>query len=154
MTIEKNLSKALGIEHVSSNTKEVISYEPTEVKVIDEPKAVVATNQDEDEDYALVRNTMRNLITTGNQALLEIADIAKQNESARGFEVVANLIKTIGDTSKDLYALQKTKKELREPEKTTKVDETVISVDKAVFVGTTAELLKTIKSRQEGSNNE
>ena len=101
--INENIANVLGVEHPSKEVivnevgKEVVAYEPLQIN-------------DEDEDYRLVRDTMRNLIEKGNDALEDIAHIAKQNESARGFEVVANLIKTIGETSKDLYALQKTKK--------------------------------------------
>ena len=97
----KKLSDALGIEHKveESPKNEVVTYEP-----------VPSGSDDQDEDYRLVRNTLRNLIEKGNDALEDISTIARQNESARGFEVVANLIKTVGETSKDLYNLQKMKK--------------------------------------------
>ena len=85
MGVEKNLSDALGIEHLPV-TKEEVKQEVIEY--------VPASNDDQDEDYALVRSTLRNLIEKGNDALEDISHIAKQNESARGFEVVANLIKT------------------------------------------------------------
>ena len=104
MGIEKNLSDALGIEHEEPPKKEVTIYEPT--------AATETSNDDQDEDYRLVRDTFRNLIHKGNDALEDITQIARQNESARGFEVVSNLIKTIGETSKDLYNLQKMKKDL------------------------------------------
>ena len=104
MGIEKNLSDALGIDHEEPPKKEVVVYEPVE-----------SGPNDQDEDYALVRNTLRNLIEKGNDALEDISSIARQNESARGFEVVANLIKTVGETSKDLYNLQKMKRDLKEP---------------------------------------
>ena len=139
MGVEENLANLLGVEH-----KEPEKIEPSEVVPFEEPIELT----DQDEDYLLVRKTLRNLINKGNDAIEEIAQIARANESARGFEVVANLIKTVGETSKDLYNLQKTKKELRDPENK-KVDETHINVDKAVFVGTTADLLKTIKAQKE-----
>ena len=103
MGVEKNLSDALGITH------EVVKVEDCKQEIIeyDVPQEL----PDEDEDYRLVRHTLRNLITKGNDALDEIVTIAKQNESARGFEVVSTLIKTIGETSKDLYTLQKQKKD-------------------------------------------
>ena len=145
MGVEKNLSDALGIEHLPVAKKEeakqeVIEYVPAETK------------DDQDEDYALVRNTLRNLIEKGNDALEDISHIAKQNESARGFEVVANLIKTVGETSKDLYNLQKMKRDLKEPDPATdprKKSADSINVEQAVFVGSAAELLSAIKKQKE-----
>jgi len=147
MGVEKNLSDALGIEYevekqdiVSTEKKDIIEYIPLEEK------------DDQKEDYELVRSTLRNLIEKGNDSLNDIIQIAKENESARGFEVVANLIKTVGETSKDLYNLQKIKKEIRDPDKKEKLDETNITVDKAVFVGTTAELLTMMKEKEKNND--
>jgi hypothetical protein len=144
MGVEKNLSDALGIEHLPVTKEEVkqevIEYVPADSK------------DDQDEDYALVRNTLRNLIEKGNDALEDISHIAKQNESARGFEVVANLIKTVGETSKDLYNLQKMKRDLKEPNPESdprKKTSEGINVEQAVFVGSTAELLAAIKNKKE-----
>ncbi len=145
MGVEKNLSDALGVPYEADKVEtkqEVIPYE-----------APPSDLTDEDEDYILVRKTLRNLIVKGNDAIEEIATIARQNESARGFEVVSNLIKTVGETSKDLYALQKTKKDLREPNPDSdprkKNPEGHINVEQAVFVGSTAELLSAIKTKRE-----
>jgi predicted house-cleaning noncanonical NTP pyrophosphatase (MazG superfamily) len=144
MGVEKNLSNALGITH------EVVKVEDCKQEIIeyDVPQEL----PDEDEDYRLVRHTLRNLITKGNDALDEIVTIAKQNESARGFEVVSTLIKTIGETSKDLYTLQKQKKDLKEPNPDSdprKKNAESINVEQAVFVGSAAELLAAIKKKKE-----
>jgi hypothetical protein len=143
MGIEKNLSDALGIDHEEPPKKEVVPYEPVHH---------IEPLEDQDEDYLLVRNTLRNLIEKGNDALEDISTIARQNESARGFEVVANLIKTVGETSKDLYNLQKMKRDLKEPDPASdprKKGADHINVEQAVFVGSTAELLSAIKQKQE-----
>jgi hypothetical protein len=147
MGVEKNLSNALGITH------EVVKVEDCKQEIIeyDVPQEL----PDEDEDYRLVRHTLRNLITKGNDALDEIVHIAKQNESARGFEVVSTLIKTIGETSKDLYTLQKQKKDLKEPNPDSdprKKNAESINVEQAVFVGSAAELLAAIKKKKEDEN--
>lgn len=149
MGLEKNLSDALGIDH-NPVSKEIISDEVGKEIVTYEPVDLI--KDDQDEDYRLVRNTLRNLIEKGNVALEDISTIARQNESARGFEVVANLIKTVGETSKDLYNLQKMKRDLKEPTEGKKLDETSITVDKAVFVGTTAELLSMMKEKEKNND--
>jgi len=145
MGVEKNLSDALGIEHLPVPSEEVKS----EVVEYIEPSD---SDRDGDEDYHLVRNTLRNLIEKGNDALEDISTIARQNESARGFEVVANLIKTVGETSKDLYNLQKMKRDLKDPDPATdprKKNAESINVEQAVFVGSAAELLSAIKKQKE-----
>lgn len=144
MGIEKNLSDALGIPHEIEEVK----VKETEIVPYEAPRELT----DEDEDYILVRRTLRNLIEKGNDAIEEIATIARNNESARGFEVVSNLIKTVGETSKDLYALQKQKKDLREPDPDSdprKKNPDTINVEQAVFVGSAAELLSAIKKQKE-----
>lgn len=149
MGIDKNLSDALGIEHEPVNKEEIPGEVGREIVTYDEP---VVEEDDQDADYKLVRNTLRNLVEKGNDALEDISTIARQNESARGFEVVANLIKTIGETSKDLYNLQKMKRDLKQPDPATdprKKSADHINVEQAVFVGSTAELLAAIKNKKE-----
>jgi predicted house-cleaning noncanonical NTP pyrophosphatase (MazG superfamily) len=148
MSVEKNLSDVLDIPH------EIVKVETPKQEIVEYD--VHSELPDEDEDYRLVRHTLRNLITKGNDALDEIVTIAKQNESARGFEVVSTLIKTIGETSKDLYTLQKQKKDLRDPDPATdprKKNAESINVEQAVFVGSAAELLSAIKKQREDGQN-
>lgn len=153
MGVEKNLSDALGIDYEPAESKEIISNEVGKEIVTYEPSA---DSDDQDEDYKLVRNTLRNLIEKGNDALEDISTIARQNESARGFEVVANLIKTVGETSKDLYNLQKMKRDLKDPDPASdprKKNAESINVEQAVFVGSAAELLSAIKKQREDGEN-
>lgn len=145
MGLDKNLSDALGIDHdaPAEPKQEIIPYE--------EPPTGLS---DQEEDYILARKVLRNLIQKGNDAIEEISTIARQNESARGFEVVSTLIKTVGDTTKDLYNLQKMTKDLKEPSKDSdprlkNPDAGNINVEQAVFVGSAAELLSAIKKKKE-----
>jgi len=143
MGLEKNLSDALGIDHETppAPKQEVIPYEPPQ------------SHSDAEEDYLLARKVLRNLIEKGNDAIEEISQIARQQESARGFEVVSTLIKTVGDTTKDLYNLQKMTRDLNQPEPGSdprkKNTDGNISVENAVFVGSAAELLSAIKKKKE-----
>ena len=152
MGLEKNLSDVLNIPHEPSNNEVVQSESGKEIVEYEVTQEI----PDEDEDYRLVRNTFRDLIRKGNEAIDEITTIARQNESARGFEVVSNLIKTVGETSKDLYALQKQKKDLRDPDPASdprKKNAESINVEQAVFVGSAAELLSAIKKQREDGQN-
>jgi hypothetical protein len=88
------------------------------------------------------------ILNKGNDAIEDLTELAKQSESPRAYEVLATLMKTVGETTKDLYDLQKKTKDLLTNNGTKKLDETTVNVEKAVFVGTTAELLKKVKGNE------
>lgn len=136
------LSEALGIDN--NKQLEVIENSDNTPVVLETEH----TKDDISQDYALSRRTFRDLIDKGNSAIEGITDLAKESESPRAYEVLATLIKTVADTTKDLYDLQKKTKDLKTEE--TKVPEaSVTNIDKAVFVGSTSDLLKQIKNNNE-----
>jgi len=143
MKTSESLSKALGIEH----EVEILPPLKQEVVVIEEPAAVGSVDQQE--DYTLARSTFRQLITKGNDAIEGISDLAKESESPRAYEVMATLMKTVADTTDQLFALQKKVKELKTEDKSRPQDEQRINVEKAVFVGSTAELLRKVKNNED-----
>jgi hypothetical protein len=109
-------------------------------------EVIVEGQVDQEEDYRLARKTFRQLINKGNDAIEGISDLAKESESPRAYEVMATLMKTVAETTKDLYALQKMTKDLKAEDKARPQEEQRINVEKAVFVGSTAELLKQVKN--------
>lgn len=128
------MSNALGIEHelpVVTAKQEII--EPTPIS--DAP--------DQEEDYRLSRKTFRDLINKGNDAIEDLTDLAKQSESPRAYEVLATLMKTVSEATKDLYDLQKKTKDLKGEGK--KNEQTNVNVEKAVFVGSPSQLLAQMK---------
>ena len=96
--------------------------------------------QDEDIDYNYARENYYNLIERNQDAVEEMLEIAKQSENARAFEVVGQLIKSGLDANEALMKLHKTKKELN-------VEKGPTQVTNALFVGSTAELQKLLKSK-------
>lgn len=155
MGLEKNLSDALGIDHDTPPAEPRQEVVPYQLEVPDEP---IDTNKDQEDDYRLARRVLRNLIVKGNDAIEEISQIARQNESARGYEVVSTLIKTVADTTKDLYNVQKMTKDLKGPDpdsdpRKKSADAGNINVEQAVFVGSAAELLDAIKKKKEDGQN-
>ena len=91
-----------------------------------------------DADYS--RSTYYGLIERGNEAIDGILNVARESQHPRAYEVAATLIKNMSDVTEKLMILQKQRKELEAEEKPTNV-----TIDKAVFVGSTADLLKQIK---------
>lgn len=131
------LDEALGIE----TPKSVEIIEPVKQEIINTPHET----GDADADYNLSRRTFRDLINKGNQAMESLTDLAKESESPRAYEVLATMMKTIADTTKDLYDLQKKTKDLKGEKK---ADGPSVTVEKAVFVGTPSDLLKKIKEEK------
>jgi Terminase DNA packaging enzyme len=139
--MSEKLANALGIE----NAVEVIPPTPAPATELVPVVKQIPDEKDQLEDYALSRNTFRDIIRKGNQAMDGITDLARQSESPRAYEVLATLMRTVADTTKDLYDLQKKTKDLRSDEKMRPQEEQRINVEKAVFVGSPSELLKQIK---------
>jgi len=68
--------------------------------------------------------------------------IADQSQQARAYEVVAILMKNLLDANKDLLAIQKSIREIKDIEKPT--NNTTVNHNN-LFVGSTAELQKVIQ---------
>jgi hypothetical protein len=127
-TLEKNLS-------------EIFDIEPTEKQIEDVP-VVISTNNDVETDFNIARTNINSLLQKGNTAVDNLLNVAKETEHPRAYEVAANLIKTLADLNKDLLDIQKKRKELNNNKPTS--EKTII--DKAVFIGSTAEMVKLIRS--------
>ena len=139
--MNEKIANALGI----ANELKIIEHEPKEVVPVVEQKTTVELTPDAEEDYTLARRTFKNLIKTGNDALDDLGTLARNLEHPRAYEVLATMIKTVSEATKDLYDLQKKTKELKGVDKIN--ENPPVNIDKAVFVGTTAELLQKIKNK-------
>jgi hypothetical protein len=101
---------------------------------------------DLDADYLESRQTYKELIEKGNQAIDHLLAIASETEHPRAFEVLATLIKNTSEANEKLLNMQKTIRELKGLKTN---DNSKVTVDKAIFVGSTAELSKLIKGKKE-----
>jgi hypothetical protein len=106
--------------------------------------------QDLDQDYEESRNTLRELVKKGNDAIDHLLSIATETEHPRAFEVVATLIKNTAEANEKLLATQKAMRDLKGM--SAKNDGGGVTVDKAIFVGSTSELSKLLKNNKNGSN--
>jgi hypothetical protein len=134
---DKKLSEIFDLDPISNEVEVITHTEIVETKPID----VVET----DTEYA--RKNIRNLIDKGNIAVDNLLHVSKESEHPRAYEVVAGLMKTMADLNKDLLELQKRKKDLQ-PQLDNASNRGNITVEKAVFVGSTAELLKQIRENK------
>lgn len=123
-----------------------------EEKTQDLPAIVNDSTQrdlDQDEDYQLARNTLRQLIHKSGDTLDQMIELAKSSEHPRTYEVAGQLIKTVSDVAKDLLELQKKAKDLQ-PSKTE--GPRSITNNNVVFAGSTAELMKMLKNNNDDGN--
>jgi hypothetical protein len=100
---------------------------------------------DLDDDYQESRQTLKELVVKGNQAIDHLLAIASETEHPRAFEVVATLIKNTAEANEKLMVMQKTIRELKNIRKS----DSGVNVDKAIFVGSTSELSKLLKNRND-----
>jgi hypothetical protein len=125
--LNEKLSEALQIEPIPIATEVIELKDPVE------------------DDAEFARQNLRDLIEKGNDAADHIISVAKQSDHPRAFEVVAGMLKNLADMNKDLLEVQKRKQDLQ-PKVTNNTQN--LTIDKAVFVGSTAELLKQLKENK------
>ena len=130
--LNENLSDLFDVEPI-----QVVEQKSTVPMVIDHDDPVVS-------DAQFARENIRELISKGNSAIDQLLLVARDTEHPRAYEVAAGLIKNLGDLNKDLLEIQKRKKDLA-PKETAQSNG--LSIDKAVFVGSTAELIKLVRNK-------
>lgn len=106
------------------------------------PTTVPEHVQQED-DFDLARNTMKDLINKNNTIIDSIVDLARNSESARVYEVAGQLMKTQSEMAKDLMSLHKQKVDL-----TGEAPTKNITTNNIVFAGSTSDLMKMISAER------
>jgi hypothetical protein len=115
----------------------------TEAKTMVLP-ATIVDGEEKDTDFRYARENMYHIIERGRDAMEELLEIAKAEESPRAFEVFGQLLKNMTDTQEKLMELHQKKQKLEndgERQEVTKAQ----NVTNALFVGSTADLLKLVK---------
>jgi gas vesicle protein len=107
---------------------------------------------DQEDDYQLARNTLRNLIHKSEDTLDQMIDLAKNSEHPRTYEVAGQLIKTVSDVAKDLMDLQKKAKDLKQGDPDG--PRNITTNNNVVFAGSTAELMKMLGKKDDGKTIE
>lgn len=95
-------------------------------------------------DIKYVRQNMYDLIEKGHSAIDELLAVADQSQHPRAYEVLANMLKTMGDMNKDLLDMHEKKQKLT-GEKPDKPE----TVNNNLYVGSTSELLALLNKDDE-----
>tara|TARA_B110000503_G_scaffold54658_1_gene87792 strand:+ start:8098 stop:8550 length:453 start_codon:yes stop_codon:yes gene_type:complete len=146
------ISENLGIRPLSEVHAEEMTQLP--VEVVDEVStAIVEADEPVDtenlDDLAMVRDNIKGVMAVGEEAVREMLEIAKQSESARSFEVVSTLMKTLLDANKDYADISAKKKYAREEVMGPKEAAQTNVINNNLIVST-ADLLKMMKDTSNG----
>jgi hypothetical protein len=135
---------------MKNNLDDAFNITPTEVEV-DETDVVVGVDREKPDrlskdditkDYEYTRGNLYSIIEKGQEAINGILELAQDSEMPRAYEVAGQLIKSVSDATDKLMDLQKKLKDVEE-EKQAKGPSTV---NNSLFVGSTADLAKMLKS--------
>ena len=137
MSLENKVNEILGLEPAKT-PEEKKEFQPPV------PRKENKDNPDVDNDYKYSRENYYNLIERGQEAIDGILEVAREGQHPRAYEVAGALIKNVADTVDKLQDLQKKLKDLKEVPKTANNN-----IKNALFVGSTAELQKMLKSKDE-----
>ena len=136
------LNKTFNIEDDKEDAT-VVTAEATPATIeIEKPDRL--TQDDITKDYEYTRGNLYSIIEKGQEAINGILELAQESEMPRAYEVAGQLIKSVSDATDKLMDLQKKLKDVNE-EKESKGPTTV---NNALFVGSTAELSKLLKSNK------
>jgi hypothetical protein len=134
------LNEAFNIENGPSEIK----AEVVETAIVESPaKNINSAMDDIKKDYEYTRGNLYSIIEKGQEAINNVLELAQETDAPRAYEVVGQLIKNVSDATDKLIDLQKKIKDLDE----VKQQKGPTNVTNALFVGSTAELSKMLKSQ-------
>ena len=146
MVNNNKIDKELGILE-TINPQEILPYEKAKDIVSSDSEEIDDRFRDRaqtdiDNDYKYQRENFYNLVDKGSAAIDGILELAKESEHPRTYEVAGQLIKTVAEVTEKLGDLQEKMKRLKDVPNTAPK-----SITNALFVGSTTELQKMLKSK-------
>ena len=134
----KQLDKAFNI----TPTEVVVEETSVEEAPVGIQKPDRLNKDDIEKDYEYTRGNLYSIIEKGQEAINGILELAQESEMPRAYEVAGQLIKSVSDATDKLMDRQKKLKDVNEVEKSKGPS----TVNNALFVGSTSELSKILKS--------
>ena len=136
--VEQRIEKHLELgEETPKNDVKILNTEDSIVPIVN-------NNDNKDNDFQYARENLYDIIEKGRDAMEELLEIAKSEESPRAFEVFGQLLKNMTDTQQTLMELHQKKQKLENDGDRQEVTRAQ-NVTNALFVGSTADLLKLVK---------
>lgn len=106
--------------------------------------------KDTEDDYEFARAHIKKLILASDDAIERLHELATDAEHPRAFEVLTTMIKNTAEMNASLLDLVKNRKKIvQEPVSGGSAPGVVNTTNNSIYVGTTADLQKFLKSREE-----
>ena len=130
-----------GIEEALDVETSIVPKKEHKVEVVP-----TTTTEQLKKDYDYTRANLYSLIEKGQEAVDGILEVAQSSDQPRAYEVAGQMIKHVGDVADKLADLHKKVNEIENP-KGSSSDKQV--TNNTMFVGSTAELAKFLKQKQD-----
>ena len=130
--------KTQGLDDAFNVESSIVSADKNDV--VKKPERL--TKDDIQKDYEYTRGNLYSIIEKGQEAINGILELAQESEMPRAYEVAGQLIKSVSDATDKLMDLQKKLKDVNEEQQ----QKGPSTVNNALFVGSTSELSKILKS--------
>ena len=103
--------------------------------------------KDSEEDYEIARKNIKDLMEKSAKAIEEMLNLATATEHPRAFEVLAGMLKTSAEITRELTDLQKSRKNLVGESAPVQQHGGSSNTQNNFFVGSTTELQKLLKAK-------
>jgi hypothetical protein len=129
---------------MSEKLSEILGVEHHEVTMEVAPVVIQGESDDntEDADFTYARGNYYELIEQGKAAVNTAMRIASESENPRAIEVLSGLMRNMADINKQLIGMSKDKVEVKALRSGGKTQQSIGTVQNAVFVGSSSELNK------------
>ena len=141
-TFEKSMEQIFDLEPFNGNPN-IDSDKKVTVLPPENTPAEPDLKSDLVDAYEQSKDNLQELIDNGKEAMEELLAIAKEGQHPRAYEVYGTLLKNMVDANKELLSIQKQMREMDNNRQ--KAGDT--KIDKAIFVGTAADLNKLLKEK-------
>lgn len=132
---------------MDESLSEILNIEPEPKGLVprEQPLAVKTDLDEADRDFQKARENLRNLITLGFTAVDGALQVATEVQEPRAYEVVAQMIKAVAETNKDLVELHQRMKTIKQEKYESK---TQTNTTNAIFLGSTKDLQELINPKR------
>ena len=138
---QEQMKKFDGIEEALDVDTSIVPKKDNKVEIVP-----TSTKEQLKKDYEYTRGNLYSLIEKGQEAVDGILEVAQSSDQPRAYEVAGQMIKHVGDVADKLADLHKKVNEIENP-KGSSADKQV--TNNTMFVGSTAELAKFLKQKQD-----
>ena len=133
---------------VASNTSLIDAKSASNTSLVVTGEVVTTDTEKLEADFDAARANITQMTKDVTEAAKSAILLAQSGDSPRAYEVVANMLTAIVNANKELVNLHKAKKDAAPAPKADAPEGGGVNIEKAVFVGRAADLLRELRSIQ------